>query len=52
MSNHFDKALHDLFPIDERYGVYVAYRSHRRGGRGVPVLTSKQRGEMERNSHD
>jgi len=29
MSNHFDKALHDLFPIDERYGVYVAYRSHR-----------------------
>jgi hypothetical protein len=29
MSNHFDKALHDLFPIDEGYGVYVAYRSHR-----------------------
>jgi hypothetical protein len=29
MSNHFDKALHDLFPIDERYGIYVAYRSHR-----------------------
>jgi hypothetical protein len=29
MSNHFDKALHDLFPIDERYGAYVAYRSHR-----------------------
>ena len=29
MSNQFDKALHDLFPIDERYGVYVAYRSHR-----------------------
>src|SRR6266853_3955209 len=29
MSNHFDKALHDHFPIDERYGVYVAYRSHR-----------------------
>src|SRR6202162_544271 len=29
MSDHFDKALHDLFPIDERYGVYVAYRSHR-----------------------
>ncbi len=29
MSYHFDKALHDLFPIDERYGVYVAYRSHR-----------------------
>ena len=29
MSNHLDKALHDLFPIDERYGVYVAYRSHR-----------------------
>jgi hypothetical protein len=29
MSNHFDKALHDLFPIDERYGVYVAYRPHR-----------------------
>jgi hypothetical protein len=25
----FDKALHDLFPIDERYAVYVAYRSHR-----------------------
>jgi len=29
MSNHFDKALHDFFPIDERNGVYVAYRSHR-----------------------
>lgn len=29
MSNHFDKALQALFPIDERYGVYVAYRSHR-----------------------
>jgi hypothetical protein len=29
MSDHFDKALHDLFPIDERYGVYVSYRSHR-----------------------
>jgi hypothetical protein len=29
MSNHFDKALHDHFPIDERYGIYVAYRSHR-----------------------
>jgi hypothetical protein len=29
MSNHFNKALHDRFPIDERYGVYVAYRSHR-----------------------
>ena len=29
MSSHFDKALHDLFPIDERYGGYVAYRSHR-----------------------
>jgi hypothetical protein len=29
MRSHFDKALHDLFPIGERYGVYVAYRSHR-----------------------
>ncbi|MGA8541378.1 MAG: hypothetical protein WB566_17885 [Terriglobales bacterium] len=29
MSNHFDKALDDFFPVDERYGVYVAYRSHR-----------------------
>jgi len=29
MSSHFDKALHDLFPMDERYGGYVAYRSHR-----------------------
>jgi hypothetical protein len=29
MSSHFDKALHGLFRIDERYGVYVAYRSHR-----------------------
>jgi hypothetical protein len=29
MGNHFDKALNDLFPIDERYGVDVAYRSHR-----------------------
>ena len=29
MSNHFDKALHDHFPIDERSGIYVAYRSHR-----------------------
>jgi len=29
MANHFDKALRDLFPIDQRYGVYVAYRSHR-----------------------
>lgn len=29
MSNYFDKTLHDLFPIDERYGGYVAYRSHR-----------------------
>src|ERR1035441_7928898 len=29
MSSHFDKALDDLFPIDEHYGVYVAYRSHR-----------------------
>jgi hypothetical protein len=29
MSNHFDKAFHDLFPLHERYGVYVAYRSHR-----------------------
>ncbi|MFY9842808.1 MAG: hypothetical protein WAK23_06845 [Terriglobales bacterium] len=29
MSNHFDKALHNLFPIDERFGGSVAYRSHR-----------------------
>jgi hypothetical protein len=29
MTNHFAKALDDLFPIDEHYGVYVAYRSHR-----------------------
>ena len=29
MSNHFPKALDDLFPIDESYGVDVAYRSHR-----------------------
>ncbi len=36
MSDHFDKALHDLFPIDERYGVYVAYRSHRDQHTDVP----------------
>jgi hypothetical protein len=29
MSSHFPKALDDLFPIDERNGADVAYRSHR-----------------------
>jgi hypothetical protein len=29
MSNHFDKTLNDLLPIDQRHGGYVAYRSHR-----------------------
>ena len=36
ISNHFGKALDDVFPIDERYGVYVAYRSHRDLHIGVP----------------
>lgn len=29
MTSHFPKALDDFFPIDQRYGVDVAYRSHR-----------------------
>ncbi|HXM05618.1 MAG TPA: HEAT repeat domain-containing protein [Chthoniobacterales bacterium] len=36
MSNHFAKALDDLFPINERYGVYIAYRSHRDLNTDVP----------------
>jgi hypothetical protein len=40
MSNHFDRALQDLFPVDERYGVYVAYRSHRDLYTDVPEYSS------------
>src|SRR5215470_179629 len=29
MTDHFPKALNDFFPIDQRYNVDVAYRSHR-----------------------
>jgi hypothetical protein len=29
VNKHFGKALHDLFPNEQRAGMYVAYRSHR-----------------------
>lgn len=29
VNSHFNQVLHDLFPVEERAGVYIAYRSHR-----------------------